>query len=196
MRILIWFLAFPFAAIADVDVQLQAELMAMKEQDQQLRQEVGRAGWQHAPKAILEQLSRIDKENSDRLEAIAQELGWPTKSLVGEDGVGAAFLIVQHSPNLAFKKRMLASITTSYRNGDGISGQEVALLTDRILVAKGEKQRFGTQAELTDGKVILYPIEDEANVDKRRSEMNMPPLKDYMRLMEQAYGIKDPADAK
>nr|WP_228371070.1 DUF6624 domain-containing protein [Shewanella piezotolerans] len=79
----------------------------------------------------------------------------------------------------------------SYLNNEGVSGQQVALLTDRVLIAQGKKQIYGTQADLSEGKVVFSPIEDEANVDKRRKKMNMPPLGLYLKLMEEMYGIKD-----
>jgi len=43
----------------------------------------------------------------------------------------------------------------------------IAYLTDRILVGTGKKQKYGTQANLKDGKAVAAPIDDEEHVDER-----------------------------
>ena len=70
-----------------------------------------------------------------------------------------------------------------------VSPQDIAYLTDRILTGTGKKQRYGTQGVLKDGKFVLYPIEDEQHVDDRRKEIGLGPLADYVRMMEEAYGL-------
>lgn len=86
---------------------------------------------------------------------------------------------------------MLPYLKQSYLNGEGVSGQQVALLTDRVLIAQGKKQIYGTQVDVSEGKVVFSPIEDETNVDKRREKMKMPPLDLYLKIMEKVYGIKE-----
>jgi hypothetical protein len=34
---------------------------------------------------------------------------------------------------------------------------------------------------------VLYPIEDEANVDKRRAKIGLTPLREYLESMKQLY---------
>ena len=65
-----------------------------------------------------------------------------------------------------------------------------ALLQDRILVGEGKPQVFGTQLYTSDvtGKLELYPIEDEANVDSRRLEVGLEPLSDYVKRIRERYG--------
>ncbi|WP_231617008.1 DUF6624 domain-containing protein [Pseudoalteromonas sp. SWXJZ10B] len=86
---------------------------------------------------------------------------------------------------------VLPYLKQSYLNGEGVSGQQVALLTDRVLIAQGKKQIYGTQADVSEGKVVFSPIEDETNVDKLREEMKMPSLDFYLKIMEKMYGIKE-----
>src|SRR6185436_4331409 len=40
-----------------------------------------------------------------------------------------------------------------------------------------------------DGFLVLYPITDEQHVDARRKQYDMPPLKDYLRGLEQLYRL-------
>jgi len=191
IRHLLLLLIIPFYTFAEVNLPLQKELIEMEVEDQNIRNKIGEAGWQKPPKALLEQMMQIDKSNTEKLKAIIKKHSWVTTDLVGVNGVGAAFLVIQHSPDMAFKEKMLPYLKKSYLNGEGVSGQQVALLTDRVLTAKGNKQVYGTQADIIEGKVVFHPIEDEVNVDKRRQEMKMPPLDFYLKIMEKMHGIKD-----
>jgi len=191
MRYLFLLLIIPFYSFAEINLPLQKELIEMEIEDQHIRNKIGEAGWQNPPKALLEQMMKIDESNTRKLKAIIKKHHWVTKDLVGVKGVGAAFLVIQHSPDVAFKVKMLPYLKQSYLNGEGVSGQQVALLTDRVLIAQGKKQIYGTQADVSEGKVVFSPIEDETNVDKRREEMKMPPLDFYLKIMEKMYGIKE-----
>ena len=191
MRYLFLLLLIPFYSFAEINLPLQKELIEMEIEDQHIRNKIGEAGWQNPPKALLEQMMKIDESNTGKLKAIIKKHYWVTKDLVGVKGVEAAFLVIQHSPDVAFKVKMLPYLKQSYLNGEGVSGQQVALLTDRVLIAQGKKQIYGTQADVSEGKVVFSPIEDETNVDIRREEMNMPSLDFYLKIMEKMYGIKE-----
>ena len=69
-----------------------------------------------------------------------------------------------------------------------VSLANVAYLTDRVLLAEGKKQLYGTQFTTIDGKSQPRPMEDEANVDKRRAEMGLTTLAEYAKQIEQMYG--------
>ena len=191
MRYLFLLLIIPLHSFAEINLPLQKELIEMEIEDQHIRNKIGEAGWQNPPKALLEQMMKIDESNTGKLKAIIKKHHWVTRDLVGVKGVGAAFLVIQHSPDVAFKVKMLPYLKQSYLNGEGVSGQQVALLTDRALIAQGKKQIYGTQADVSEGKVVFSPIEDETNVDIRREEMNMPSLDFYLKIMEKMYGIKE-----
>ena len=191
IRYLLLLLIIPFYSFAEVNLPLQKELIEMEVEDQHIRNKIGEIGWQNPPKELLEKMIKIDNSNTVRLKTIIKKHSWVTKDLVGVEGVGAAFLVIQHSPDVAFKEKMLPYLKQSYLNGEGVSGQQVALLTDRVLIAQGKKQIYGTQANVTEGKVVFSPIEDETNVDKRREKMKMLPLDFYLKIMEKMYGIKE-----
>jgi hypothetical protein len=108
--------------------------------------------------------------------------------------VSAAFLIVQHSPDRTFQESMLSNLHESYRNNEGISGQQLALLTDKVLLGQGKKQIYGTQFDVKNNEVVFKPIEDMKTIDQLRKEMKMPPLAFYKRMVEEMYGIKDYPD--
>ena len=104
MRLMFLFIVISIAhsSVVFANESLQAELIEMGKLDQQIRKKVGEAGWQNASPELLDELKSVDKQNTLRLEQIVDEHSWPTSDLVGKDGVQAAFLIVQHSPDLAF----------------------------------------------------------------------------------------------
>jgi hypothetical protein len=131
----------------------------------------------------------IDAANVERMKAIVNQYGWPGPELVGHDGSEAAFLLVQHA-DLAFQQKMLPLVEKAYRSG-GLTGQDYALLLDRVRVAEGKPQVYGTQAkrfaEWNGPEPTLQPIEDEANVDKRRAEVGLPPLAEYKEFLKRMY---------
>ena len=51
-----------------------------------------------------------------------------------------------------------------------------------MLMEKGKKQKYGTQLiSYNDGPLRLHPIEDEANVNKRRAAMGMGTIEEYLK---------------
>ena len=168
---------------------LRLELLKRVEQDQSIRNDLISKGVERPDKTILARMRAIDTANTKRVRAIVRKYGWPTPELVGRDGVDAAFLIVQHA-ELDFQKEMLPLVEKAYRSG-GLPGQSYALLLDRVLVGQGKPQVYGTQAkrfeEWKGQEVALEPIEDEANVDKRRAEVGLFPLSEYRDLLRRMY---------
>jgi hypothetical protein len=66
---------------------------------------------------------------------------------------------------------------------------DVAFLTDRILVAEGRPQRYGTQFGADEqGRRTLKPVEEPANLDKRRAAMGLEPENDYKCRMDFIFG--------
>ena len=138
-------------------------------------------------KRLAGTLQRTDKDNTARLGKIVARHGWPTYTLVGKDGAQAAWLLAQHADlSPKFQRKCLDLMASLPR--DEVSRKNVAYLTDRVLLAEGKKQVYGTQVTLTNGKCKPRPLEDEANVDKRRAEVGLPPLAEYLREIEAYYG--------
>ena len=164
---------------------LRQELLQRVEQDQAIRNELIKKGMEHLDQSILARMQAIDTSNTERMRTIVRQYGWPGPGLVGRDGTEAAFLLVQHA-NLAFQKEMLPLIEKAYKRGE-LSGQSYALLLDRVLVGEGKRQVYGTQAKLKGKEFVPDPIEDEANVDKRRAEVGLPPLSEYLQVLKQMY---------
>ena len=130
---------------------------------------------------------KSDQQNTRRLQEILEKHGWPTNTLVGGDGAHAAFVIVQHADaDLKFQRKCLDLMRKVPR--DEVWQLDVAYLTDRVLVAEGKKQVYGTQFINSGGKLEPHPLEDPSSVNKRRAEVGLPPLAEYVKGLEALYG--------
>ena len=168
---------------------LRREILKRTDEDQAVRMALIKSGMDHPDKTIAAKMARIDADNLARMREVVKQLGWPGRSEVGVDGTEAAFLLVQHA-QLDFQKQMLPLVEKAYRAGE-LHGQDFALLQDRVLMNLGKMQSYGTQANQVSKwkghEPTLYPIEDEEHVDKRRAEVGLMPLADYIKILKAAY---------
>jgi hypothetical protein len=158
--------ASPLATPSEPNPALRAELVEMLAQDQADRfSSAGPGG---------------DIARTERLKEIIAAYGWPTISMVGEDGEDAAWAIAQHSDlDTEFQREALELLRAAVAAGDGSPGN-LAYLEDRVAAGAGQPQTYGTQVGCgEDGPVPGTPIKDEANVDERRADAGLPPLADY-----------------
>ncbi len=121
----------------------------------------------------------VDTKNTEEMKKVVAEHGWPTISLAGRRGSFEAWLLVQHADHdVRFQKRALAMLKSIYRKTKDVSPANIAYLTDRILVAEGKKQIFGTQFHEVKGDLKPRPMRDMAHVDRRRSKVGLPPFRE------------------
>jgi hypothetical protein len=144
-------------------------------------------------KAAFEQLAlkvrEIDAANTKWLTGVLKEHGWPSNSLVGKDGANAAWLLIQHADEDHKLQRRCLDLMAKLPK-DEVAPQSLAYLTDRVLLAEGKKQLYGTQFATIDGKLQPRPIEDASNVDARRAQVGLPPLAEYAKFLESQYAPK------
>ncbi len=128
-------------------------------------------------------MQQVHKSNAEGLLKIMQEHGWPGRSLVGEDGAEAAWLIAQHAiaePDV--QRQALKLMREAAEQGEAQLWQ-VAMLEDRIRLFEGKQQLYGTQFDWDEnGEMSPYPeIEDEAEVDERRQAVGLMRLEEDIR---------------
>ncbi|HKO86707.1 MAG TPA: DUF6624 domain-containing protein [Actinomycetota bacterium] len=85
-----------------MDPGLHEELLAMAAADQGARQRLDcrprpSQGMSEQELTAAEQIRAVDAANTPRMQAIVQARGWPGRTLVGDDGAQAAWLLVQHA---------------------------------------------------------------------------------------------------
>src|SRR6185436_18038243 len=137
---------------------------------------------------ILKTLRAARDTNTTELCSILKQNGWPTRDLVGEDGVRSMFYLLRNSSTDELQRDLLPVIIAAVKKGE-ISKSSFAAYIDRLRTNAGLKQIFGTQATIQDGFLVLFPIADEQHVDARRTQYEMGPLKIYLRGLERLYRL-------
>ena len=140
------------------------------------------------PDNVLDRLRESRSKGPDSLCEILKQFGWPTKKLVGDDGAAAAFFLLRNTASPTMQAALLPVIIAATSAGE-ISLRDFAFYIDRLRLNAGLKQLFGTQATIRDGFLMMFPIEDEALVDARRKQYQLPPLAEYQRTLEQNYRL-------
>lgn len=132
----------------------------------------------------------VDAKNTERMKEIVAEIGWPTVSKVGEDVSHKAWLLIQHADrDVEFQKTCL-TLMKQEPNGE-LNLTDIAMLEDRVRVNSGQQQLYGTQFQQIDGEYKPRPIENEANVNERRKQMNLDTLEANIAEMYKKYGPPD-----
>jgi Family of unknown function (DUF6624) len=180
---------------------LEKELVKMAEQDQKYRAEwqtkmmkasaESRSKGDKASAALMKKQDAADRKNIARLDAIIRQHGWPGRSLAGNRGSGAAFLILQHA-DLSHLQKYLPLIKEAVTKGEA-NAADAAHVEDRVLVEEGKPQIYGTRLHFgpeTGGRWELYPIIDEEHVDERRARVGLPSMAEYLKLFGLEYRPK------
>jgi hypothetical protein len=121
-----------------------------------------------AQAAIWRDIDALDAANTARLKALVPKDGWFRNSRDGVQTAANAWLIVQHSPDNAFMTRVLARMGPLAKRGE-VNGRDYALLLDRVEMFKGKPQIYGSQGACDGTRWIIWPVEDPATVDARRT---------------------------
>lgn len=106
--------------------------------------------------------------------------GWLGRSRVGEDGAQAAFLIIQHADHdPALQKRALGLLAEAVARGEA-EGKHLAYLTDRVRLAEGRLQLYGTQLDYDEaGCPFSKPSAHPERLAERRRALGLAPLAEY-----------------
>lgn len=180
------------ATIEPVDDALAAELADRMARDQAARNEWG-------PRASVEAVERVvqvDRENSAWLRRVLDRIGWPGRSMVGDVGAEAAWLLAQHADHDSeFQQLCLDRLAEAVQAGEA-QPSHLAYLTDRVRCAQGQPQVYGTQfwrGPDGAGAVVARPMEDEEHVDERRAAAGLEPFADNAARIREQYGEQSPS---
>lgn len=134
-----------------------------------------------------EQAEREFKEatrrNHFRLKAIFEESGFPTFQMVGEKSSNNFWMMVQHSDfDVEFQEKVLDLMLLAVK-AKNASSQNYAYLVDRLRTNRGRSQLYGTQLIVVDVNrgYELKTVENRLRVDKRRLEIGLSPIKEYLK---------------
>jgi hypothetical protein len=171
------------------DATYRAELLKMRDQDQQARG-MGADTKSKGHVEIAANLAEIDAALTNQLKLDVKAKGWPTISLVGIDASNAAMLILTHTRDHAWQVSLLPMLI-DLADEKKIDGSSLALVIDKELVFEGKLQRYGTQfKQMDDGTIAMYGVEDPGGLDRQRATVMLPPIDVYKAMLAQAYHLK------
>jgi hypothetical protein len=117
------------------------------------------------------QLYFLDSLSFDKITHIIDVFGYPTRAIAGESN-NIPFYILSFAPYTIKEKYLNQLILAADR--DDISWKSLAYFIDKLKVAKGEKQVYGTQGNYDkDYHFILYPCIDPDNLNARRAKVGL-----------------------
>ncbi len=171
-------------AASGVNLALMQELEIIHKTDQEqrgfMREVSDKYGWKSPQMDSLWKIQNYaDSVNTQRIEAIIAEHGYPGKALVGESQASTAFLVIQHA-DLTIQEKYLPLISKAADEGE-VRWSAVALLVDRVRMRKGEKQIYGSQlnTDKATGQPFFAPIENPHKIDSVRATVGLGPLQEY-----------------
>tara|TARA_B100000809_G_C14997716_1_gene480378 strand:- start:112 stop:861 length:750 start_codon:yes stop_codon:yes gene_type:complete len=111
--------------------------------------------------------------------SVFENCGFPSKKIHGDSTILKTFFIVQHSDK-STRKKYLPLFKASSENGE-LEKKYLALLIDRVLQDNGDEQLYGSQISIDkNGIRFVKTIQDIKNLDKRRAEMGLEKMQDYL----------------
>lgn len=107
--------------------------------------------------------------------------GWPDKEEVGERGNDALFFVIQYADS-KIQELYFPMMREAAKKGD-VSPHAFALLVDKVEMKNQRPQIYGTQIikHAKDNTYFIYQITDEVNINKRRAEINLEPIEEYVK---------------
>jgi hypothetical protein len=173
-------------AESNLNKSLVAKLDSIYSDDQTYRlqeQELEKKfGWDSQEvKDIWKKIRLKDSVNLIKIVAVLNEYGWLGTDVVGNNGNSTLFLVIQHA-DLKTQEKYLPMMREAVKNGKAF-GSSLALLEDRIEIRNGRKQIYGSQISMDPDtkKHYVSALIDPDNVDRRRLEVNLPPLAEYVK---------------
>jgi len=170
-----------------VDEELRAELLARREEDQRIRRVAAQSapGPRFPSPELLAEWQSIDEANTTWLAELAERVGWPGWTMVGEDGAHAAWLMAQHA-DPEHQRKFLGLLRAAVAADDASAG-DLAYLEDRVRVFGGRPQLYGTQFMYDKDELKPQPIEDPENLDQRRAAVGLGPFAEYEARMHRRH---------
>lgn len=172
-------------AEANLDKGLVTKLEKIHQEDQMYRQQIEgiekEFGWDSDEmKAHWEIINKKDSINLIEVQKILDERGWLAANIIGQKGNQTLFLVIQHS-DLSTQEKYLPMMRDAVKKGNANPSQ-LALLEDRVALRQGKRQIYGSQIgrDKETQEYYVLPLEDPDNVDKRRAQVGLGRLQDYI----------------
>lgn len=170
----------------ELDQEMVAKLDSIYHDDQdgrrRLREYEKKYGYDSPEmKELWRDIRHKDSVNLEKVKRILDTRGWLGPKVVGDEGSNTLFLVVQHS-DLVTQEKYLPLVRQAVKEGK-VPASSLALLEDRVALGQGKRQTYGSQIGRDDstGTYYVQPLDDPDNVDKRREQMGLGSLADYVK---------------
>lgn len=135
-------------------------------------------------------LQSIQRHNLAGIKSIIAKSGFPTITEVGTPGAWAAWDLVQHADSdHGFQDKALVLMKPLVVDKE-TPGEAYAYLVDRVRVAEGKEQMYGTQVHKVGGELVMRAVEDPASLDSRRARTDNPSEAAYLCYVSYRSGLK------
>lgn len=181
---------------ANYDKPLRAKLLTIFDEDQSIRREYVKAQQEFGHQSDqVDSLGKImmnkDSINLIKIIEILDNYGWVGPDKVGGQANQTLFLVIQHS-DLKTQQKYLPMMREAVKNNNA-SNSSLALLEDRVALGEGRRQIYGSQIGYNKetNKSYILPLDDPDNVDKRRSEVGLGPIADYVKRWDIIWNVEE-----
>lgn len=175
---------------------VRQRLLAMAAEDRRVTADLAATG--ELFRGYAPRMEEVHRRNARELLALVQAHGWPGRSIAGDDGMHAAWLVLQHAIGEPAVQRGCLPILREAANRGEATPAQVAYLEDRIAYFERRPQRYGTQFDWDErGMMSPWTLEDPENVDARRTSVGLPPMADRIaEVRRNAQGSVPPDHAR
>lgn len=125
--------------------------------------------------------------NTTKICSLLSQRDWPKSSSIGKDGVAAFFHVMSKALPVAMQLELYPLVVDAFSTNQLEKNEALASYIDRLRLAVGSKQMFGTQVIVRGEFLVMPPIQQFGRVDIRRAEFNLMPVRHYERLLELTY---------
>ena len=176
---------------------LVAILDTIRKEDKQYRLQsrelTKKYGWdskENEVQTLFKTIQITDSIHLIKVEKILDEKGWLGPDIVGYYGNVTLFLVIQHADHQT-RIKYIPMLRDAVKKGNA-RPQDLALMEDRVLIEQGEKQIYGSQLTMNSetNTMQLAPMIDHENADKRRSEVGLQPLAEYLKYDDLTWDVE------
>ena len=168
---------------------LRDELLQMRDRDQAIRDKCANGTAEEQGKCLIDSADEVDRPNTKRINEILYASGFPLVAQVGSDGVKAFVLLMQHSGDIELRKKSQSGMKRAFKD-KVLSANEYTNFVDRLLVDQGKLQIYGANFTAKDNKLVMSPVKDPKNLDKRRKAIGLMPIAEYAKILGEMYKLE------
>lgn len=120
--------------------------------------------------------------NEKKITTMLDKYGWPTIEMIGENGNMTICNVLQHSDK-AVRIKYLPLMKQAVKE-EKLEPRFLVRAEDRLATDDGKLQIYGGQMKYYPEikSFNVWPVYDPVNIDKRRAEIGLAPIKEFLKL--------------